>query len=141
MLLETRRDHQDKLSLSTSAPTTRLMLPRPHPESESHLRSWLTPRLLLLLPLLERRELDPSSLLPRNQRQRSQRLPRKLRSLLPKSQLLRSQRLQRSPLPRNQRLPRNQLLRSQQRKLLQRRSKCNIYLSESLKMAFIKALI
>merc|ERR1712233_179504 len=127
------------------------MLPRPHPESESHLRSWLTPRLLLLLPLLERRELDPSSLLPRNQRQRSQRLPRKLRSLLPKSQLLRSQRLQRSPLPRNQRLPKNQqqkkpaakkpAAKKPAKKAAPRRSKCKIYISESLKMAFIKALI
>merc|ERR1712025_209460 len=89
--------------------------------------------------LLERRELDPSNWLPRNQRQRSQ-LPRRLqRSLLPRNQLPRSLRQLRSQLPRNQRQQRNQLPRSQQlrnlpqrnqpRKLLQRRSKDTEFIS------------
>merc|ERR1712012_247171 len=91
----TRRDPQDRPSSSTSVPTTRLLL-------------------------LERRELDPSSLLPRNQRPRSLLLknqrPRNQRRL-PKSLQLRSQRLPRSLLLRNQQL------RSPPRKLDQRRSK------------------
>merc|ERR1712012_1273041 len=89
------------------------------------LKKWLHPRLLCQLLLLERRELDPSSLLPRNQRPRSQ-LPRNQRRL-PKSLQLRSQRLPRSLLLRNQQLrnllPRSQQLRSPPRKLDQRRSK------------------
>merc|ERR1712012_396985 len=106
----TRRDPQDRPSSSTSVPTTRLLL-------------------------LERRELDPSSLLPRNQRPRSlllknqrprNQLPRNQRRL-PKSLQLRSQRLPRSLLLRNQQLrtllPRSQQLRSPPRKLDQRRSK------------------
>merc|ERR1712012_1375542 len=68
----TRRDPQDRPSSSTSVPTTRLLL-------------------------LERRELDPSSLLPRNQR--------------PRSLLLKNQR------------PRNLQLRSPPKRLHQRRSK------------------
>merc|ERR1712107_906338 len=90
--------------------------------------------LVLLLPL-ERREQDPSSLLPRNPRQRSllprnqrprSQLPRNQRRL-PRNQQLRSQRLQRSLLPRNQQLrsllPRSQQLRSPQRRLHPKRSK------------------
>merc|ERR1712012_1378681 len=101
----TRRDPQDRPSSSTSVPTTRLLL-------------------------LERRELDPSSLLPRNQRPRSlllknqrprNQLPRNQRRL-PRSQQLRSQRPPRSLLLRNQ-LPRSLQLRSPPKRLHQRRSK------------------
>merc|ERR1712012_1371764 len=98
------------------------------------LKKWLHPRLLCQLLLLERRELDPSSLLPRNQRPRSLLLknqrPRNLlpRNQRPRSQLPRNQRrLPKSLLLRNQQLrnllPRSQQLRSPPRKLDQRRSK------------------
>merc|ERR1712130_1041429 len=107
------------------------MLPRPHPESESPSRNWLTPRLLLLLQPQERRELDPSSLPPRNPRQRSP-LPRSQRLRLPRSQLLR--RL----LPRRSQLQRNPQQRSQLRRLHPRRSKSFISSSLLTKRPFLR---
>merc|ERR1712029_6707 len=111
-----------------SVPTTRLMLPRPHPESESPSRNWLTPRLLLLLLPQERRVLDPSSSPPRNQRQRSQRL---LRNQLPRRLLQRRNQLQRNPQQR-----------SQPRRLHPRRSKLLIITSSyKTKRPFLRPTI
>merc|ERR1712244_26381 len=125
-LLLTRRDPPGRPSLSTSAPTTRLMPPRPPLGSDWLSRRWLSLRLLLLLLPLERRELAPSSLPPKSPKLRS--LPRLrsqqrrlLRNLLPKRPL-RSLLLRRL-LPKSQQLrsllPRNLL----PRRLLPRRSK------------------
>merc|ERR1712127_222836 len=83
-----RRDPPARPSRRPSLPATRLMLPRLVSASTLHSRRWLLPLLLV------RRELAPSSSLPRSPRPRSPRL----RSPRPRSQPPR--RLPRSPLPR-----------------------------------------
>merc|ERR1712127_555361 len=84
-----RRHPPARPSRRPSLPATRSMLPRLVSASTLPSRSWLLPRRWLLPLLLVRRELAPSSSLPRSPRPRSPRL----RSPLPR-------RLPRSPLPR-----------------------------------------